>query len=140
MSRSPAPFEDRQIIHKDPHQLIEGMMICGLRDSGETGIYLHHGRSFSKGARILQRAIDLRRRKRDSAGKGILGSGYYSCDLVVHRGAGAYICGEETGLIESLEGKGRPNPMNQTTPYFPAGFGLCINARRSSIMSKPCAM
>ena len=70
--------------------------------------------------KFLERAIE-EAKKKGFCGDKILGSNY-SCDLVVHRGAGAYICGEETGLIESLEGK-RPNPRIKP-PYFPAVLGL----------------
>ena len=75
---------------------------------------------FFEGARILEEAIEEARAK-NFVGNNILGSDF-SCDLVVHRGAGAYICGEETGLIESLEGK-RPYPRIKP-PYFPAVLGL----------------
>ena len=75
---------------------------------------------FFEGARILERAI-AEAKKKGFCGENILGSSH-SCDLVVHRGAGAYICGEETGLIESLEGK-RLNPRIKP-PYFPAVLGL----------------
>ena len=73
-----------------------------------------------KGAKILEQAIKEAKEK-NFVGDDILGSGY-SCEIVVHRGAAAYICGEETGLIESLEGK-RANPRIKP-PYFPAALGL----------------
>jgi NADH-quinone oxidoreductase subunit F len=73
-----------------------------------------------EGARILEKAIAEARAK-NLVGPNILGTGY-SCEIYVHRGAGAYICGEETGLIESLEGK-RANPRIKP-PYFPAVLGL----------------
>src|SRR5216117_1759632 len=115
----PGTFKDRQIIHKDPHQLLEGMIIsCWANDVQLAYIYIRG--EFVEGAKILQRAIREAREK-NFLGKDILGSG---CDLEihVHRGAGAYICGEETGLIESLEGN-RPYPRIKP-PYFPAVLGL----------------
>jgi len=115
----PGTFKDRQIIHKDPHQLIEGMIIsCFANDVKLAYIYIRG--EFPEGARILNRALAEARAK-GFVGKNILGSGY-NLDIYVHRGAGAYICGEETGLIESLEGK-RPYPRIKP-PYFPAVLGL----------------
>ena len=115
----PGTFKDRQIIHKDPHQLIEGMMVsCFAIQAKQAFIYIRG--EFPLGARLLEKAIAEARAK-NFVGDNILGSGY-SCDIVVHRGAGAYICGEETGLIESLEGK-RPYPRIKP-PFFPAVLGL----------------
>src|SRR5882672_343294 len=115
----PGTFKDRQIIHKDPHQLIEGMIIsCFANDCKLAYIYIRG--EFPEGARILNRALKEARAK-NFLGKNILGSGY-DLEMHVHRGAGAYICGEETGLIESLEGK-RPYPRIKP-PYFPAILGL----------------
>src|SRR3954468_8970161 len=115
----PGTFKDRQIIHKDPHQLIEGMIIsCFANDVKLAYIYIRG--EMPEGARILNRALKEARAKR-FLGKNILGSGV-DIEIHVHRGAGAYICGEETGLIESLEGK-RPYPRIKP-PYFPAILGL----------------
>ena len=115
----PGTFKDRQIIHKDPHQLIEGMIIsCFANDVQLAYIYIRG--EFPEGARILNRALAEARAK-NFLGKNILGSGY-DLEIYVHRGAGAYICGEETGLIESLEGK-RAYPRIKP-PYFPAVLGL----------------
>src|SRR5213596_4357528 len=115
----PGTFKDRQIMHKDPHQLIEGMIIsCYANDVRLAYIYIRG--EFPEGARILNRALKEARAK-GFLGKNILGSGY-DLEIYVHRGAGAYICGEETGLIESLEGK-RPYPRIKP-PYFPAILGL----------------
>ncbi len=115
----PGTFKDRQIIHKDPHQLIEGMILsCFANDVKIAYIYIRG--EMAEGARILNRAIEEARSK-NFLGKNILGSGY-DLEIHVHRGAGAYICGEETGLIESLEGK-RPYPRIKP-PYFPAILGL----------------
>jgi NADH-quinone oxidoreductase subunit F len=115
----PGTFKDRQIIYKDPHQLLEGMILsCWANDVHLAYIYIRG--EMPDGARILQRAIDKARAK-SFVGKNILGSGY-DLEIHIHRGAGAYICGEETGLIESLEGK-RPYPRIKP-PYFPAVLGL----------------
>jgi NADH-quinone oxidoreductase subunit F len=115
----PGTFKDRYIIHQDPHQLIEGTMIsCFANDVKQAYIYIRG--EFPEGARILEHAIAEARAK-NFVGPNILGTGY-SCEIYVHRGAGAYICGEETGLIESLEGK-RANPRIKP-PYFPAVLGL----------------
>ena len=115
----PGTFKDRQIIYKDPHQLIEGMMIAAYGIQAEIAFIYIRG-EFFEGARILERAIEEAKSK-GFVGDRIAGS-KYSCEIVVHRGAGAYICGEETGLIESIEGK-RPNPRIKP-PYFPAALGL----------------
>ncbi|NLH72508.1 MAG: NADH-quinone oxidoreductase subunit NuoF [Verrucomicrobia bacterium] len=115
----PGTFKDRQIIHHDPHQLIEGMIIaCYANDVHLAFIYIRG--EFIEGARILDRALE-EARAAGFLGRNILGSGY-DLDIYIHRGAGAYICGEETGLIESLEGK-RPYPRIKP-PYFPAVLGL----------------
>jgi NADH-quinone oxidoreductase subunit F len=115
----PGTFKDKQIIYKDPHQMIEGMIIsCFANDVHLAYIYIRG--EFAEGARILNRALGEARQK-NLLGKNLLGSGY-DLDIHVHRGAGAYICGEETGLIESLEGK-RAYPRIKP-PYFPAVLGL----------------
>src|ERR1044071_2556389 len=115
----PGTFKDRQIIHKDPHQLLEGMIIsCYANDVHLAYIYIRG--EMPQGAKLLNKALQEARAK-NFLGKNILGSGY-DLEIHVHRGAGAYICGEETGLIESLEGK-RPYPRIKP-PYFPAILGL----------------
>lgn len=115
----PGTFKDRQILHKDPHQLIEGMVIsCWANDVKLAYIYIRG--EMPHGARILNQALREARAK-GFLGKNILGTGY-DLEIHVHRGAGAYICGEETGLIESLEGK-RAYPRIKP-PYFPAVLGL----------------
>src|SRR6058998_313704 len=115
----PGTFKDKQIIYKDPHQMLEGMILsCYANDVHLAYIYIRG--EFVEGARILNRALAEARAK-NFLGKNILGSGY-DLEIHVHRGAGAYICGEETGLIESLEGK-RPYPRIKP-PYFPAVLGL----------------
>jgi NADH-quinone oxidoreductase subunit F len=115
----PGTFKDRQIIYKDPHQLIEGTIIACYANEVKLA-YIYIRGEFVEGARILNRALDAAR-ARNYLGRNILGSAY-DLDIHVHRGAGAYICGEETGLIESLEGK-RPYPRIKP-PYFPAVLGL----------------
>src|SRR5258707_11480084 len=115
----PGTFKDRQIIYKDPHQMLEGMIIsCFANDVHLAYIYIRG--EFVDGARILNRALTEARAK-NFLGKNILASGY-DLEIWLHRGAGAYICGEETGLIESLEGK-RAYPRIKP-PYFPAVLGL----------------
>jgi NADH-quinone oxidoreductase subunit F len=115
----PGTFKDKQIIYKDPHQMLEGMIIaCFANDVHLAYIYIRG--EFVEGAKILNRALKEARAK-NFLGKNILGSGY-DLEIHVHRGAGAYICGEETGLIESLEGK-RAYPRIKP-PYFPAVLGL----------------
>ena len=115
----PGTFKDKQIIYKDPHQLIEGMIIsCWANHVNLAYIYIRG--EFTEGAKILNHALQ-EARKKGYLGKDIFDSGY-DLDIHVHRGAGAYICGEETGLIESLEGK-RAYPRIKP-PYFPAALGL----------------
>ncbi len=115
----PGTFKDRQIMHKDPHQLIEGMVIsCWANDVKLAYIYIRG--EMPKAAKLLETAL-AEARTAGFLGKNILGTGY-DLEIYVHRGAGAYICGEETGLIESLEGK-RAYPRIKP-PYFPAVLGL----------------
>jgi NADH-quinone oxidoreductase subunit F len=115
----PGTFKDRYIIHEDPHQLLEGIAISCYALNARTA-YIYIRGEFPEGARILERAIE-EAREHKFLGKNILGSGF-DVDVYIHRGAGAYICGEETGLIESLEGK-RAYPRIKP-PYFPAVLGL----------------
>jgi NADH-quinone oxidoreductase subunit F len=115
----PGTFKDRQIIYKDPHQLLEGMIIsCYANDVHLAYIYIRG--EMPDGARLLLRAL-AEARSANYLGKNILGKGF-DLEIYIHRGAGAYICGEETGLIESLEGK-RAYPRIKP-PYFPAVLGL----------------
>ena len=117
----PGTFKDKQIIYKDPHQLLEGMIIASYANDVHLA-YIYIRGEFAEGAKILNRALK-EARGQNFLGKNILGSGY-DLEIHVHRGAGAYICGEETGLIESLEGK-RPYPRIKP-PYFPAVLGLYL--------------
>ncbi len=115
----PGTFKDRYIIHQDPHQLLEGMIISCFAVNAKLA-YIYIRGEFPEGAKILETAL-AEARANNYLGKNILGSGF-DCEIYVHRGAGAYICGEETGLIESLEGK-RAYPRIKP-PYFPAALGL----------------
>ena len=117
----PGTFKDRQIIHRDPHQLIEGMIIASYANDVHLA-YIYIRGEFVEGARLLNRAL-AEARAAGLLGRNILGRGY-DLEIHVHRGAGAYICGEETGLLESLEGK-RPYPRIKP-PYFPAVLGLYL--------------
>ena len=117
----PGTFKDRQILYRDPHQLLEGMILsCWANDVHLAYIYIRG--EMPDGARLLNRALREAREK-GFLGRNILGTGY-DLEIHVHRGAGAYICGEETGLIESIEGK-RPYPRIKP-PYFPAVLGLYL--------------
>ena len=115
----PGTFKDRYIIHEDPHQLLEGILISCFALNAQTA-YIYIRGEFPEGAKILERAIE-EAREHHFLGKNILGSGF-DVEVYIHRGGGAYICGEETGLIESLEGK-RGYPRIKP-PYFPAVLGL----------------
>jgi NADH-quinone oxidoreductase subunit F len=114
----PGTFKDREIIEFDPHQLLEGIIITSYAIGCHKAFIYIRGEFFF-GAKVLNRAIEEARAK-DYLGKNVFGSGL-DLDVVVHRGAGAYICGEETGLIESLEGK-RAYP--RVKPPFPATYGI----------------
>ena len=110
----PATFNNRRLIELDPHQFIEGMLIaCFATKAATAYVYLRF--EYIHGSRILEAAI-AEAREAGHLGKNIYGSGF-DLEIYCHRGAGAYICGEETGLIESLEGKrGWP----RIKPPFPA--------------------
>ena len=114
----PGTCKDRDIVRHDPHKLIEGCVLAGV------GMGAHHGYIYIRGefyneAQVLQAAID-EAYAAGLVGKNACGSGF-DFELRLHRGAGAYICGEETGLLESLEGKkGQP----RLKPPFPAACGL----------------
>ena len=114
----PGTFKDRMLIEEEPHQLVEGIVISSY-DIGCHRAFIYCRGEFVHGARVLERAL-ADAYARGYLGKNILGSGF-DLDVYVHRGAGAYICGEETGLLESLEGKrGQP----RMKPPFPAIAGL----------------
>jgi NADH-quinone oxidoreductase subunit F len=118
----PGTFKDRYIIHQDPHQLLEGMIISCFAVNARLA-YIYIRGEFPLGAKILEHAIE-EAKEHGFLGKNIGGTGF-DLEIYVHRGAGAYICGEETGLIESLEGK-RPYPRIKP-PYFPAALGLYMS-------------
>jgi NADH-quinone oxidoreductase subunit F len=114
----PGTFKDRELIQKSPHMLIEGIVIASwAAEINRAFIYIRG--EYSQQADILETAIAEAERA-GYLGERILGS-QHSLNLVLHRGAGAYICGEETGLLDSLEGK-RGNP--RLKPPFPAIEGL----------------
>jgi NADH-quinone oxidoreductase subunit F len=114
----PGTCKDRDIMRNDPHKLIEGCLIAGFAMRA-VAAYIYIRGEFHHEANVLEAAIE------QAYDAGLLGSDAcgsgYSFDVYVHRGAGAYICGEETALIESLEGKkGQP----RLKPPFPAGVGV----------------
>lgn len=114
----PGTFNNRVIMEGDPHQIIEGIAIACRAIKAQTAyIYLRY--EFGKSYRVLQNAID-ECYAANLLGKNILGTDF-CLDVYLHRGAGAYICGEETGLIESLEGK---RAWPRIKPPFPAIEGL----------------
>ena len=114
----PGTFKDRQLIERDPHQMLEGMLIACYA-IGAQAAYIYIRGEFVLGAKILERAL-AEARTAGYVGANILGSGI-KIDIWVHRGAGAYICGEETALLESLEGK---RGLPRVKPPFPATHGL----------------
>jgi len=114
----PGTCKDRDILRYEPHKLIEGCVIASVGIGAHT-CYIYIRGEFYNEAVILQKAIDEAYDAK-LIGKNACGSGY-DIDVYLHRGAGAYICGEETALLESLEGKkGQP----RLKPPFPAGAGL----------------
>jgi NADH-quinone oxidoreductase subunit F len=114
----PGTCKDRDIIRHDPHTLIEGCLLAAVAMNARAGYIYVRGEYYNEHI-ILQAAID------EAYAAGLLGNNAagsgYAFDLYVHRGAGAYICGEETALIESLEGK---KGMPRLKPPFPAAVGL----------------
>ena len=114
----PGTCKDRDIIRHEPHKLLEGCVVAGFAMRAHVA-YIYIRGEFYNEYKVLQAAID------DAYAAGLLGanaaSSGWSFDIYLHRGAGAYICGEETALLESLEGKkGQP----RLKPPFPAGVGL----------------
>ena len=114
----PGTFKDRELMQKSPHMLIEGLIIASYA-AGATRSFIYIRGEYVHQADVLDAAL-AEAREAGYIGEDILKSGH-SLSLVVHRGAGAYICGEETGLLDSLEGK-RGNP--RLKPPFPANQGL----------------
>jgi NADH-quinone oxidoreductase subunit F len=115
----PATFKDHALIEGDPHQLIEGTLICAYANRVDQAFIYVRG-EFPLAMERLQAALN-EAYAYGAAGRNIFGSSY-SVDVVIHPGAGAYICGEETALLESLEGK-RGYPRIKP-PFFPAAIGL----------------
>src|SRR4249920_4111138 len=114
----PGTFKDRYLMEFIPHLLIEGMIVSSFA-LGSNNSYIYIRGEYAWITDILENAI-AEAKQNGFLGKNILGSGF-DCELYVQRGAGAYICGEETALIESLEGK-RGNP--RIKPPFPAVSGV----------------
>lgn len=114
----PGTCKDRDILRHDPHKLVEGALIASYAIRAST-CYIYIRGEFYNEAQALQKAID------EAYDDGLIGknacSSGFDCNIYLHRGAGAYICGEETALLESLEGK---KGMPRLKPPFPAGAGL----------------
>ena len=128
----PGTCKDREIMRHEPHKLIEGCLIAGAA-MGCTAGYIYIRGEFVREARGARRRRSTRPTTAGLLGKNACGSGY-DFELYLHRGAGAYICGEETGLLESLEGKkGQP----RLKPPFPAAWSASMAGRRRSTMSRP---
>jgi NADH-quinone oxidoreductase subunit F len=115
----PGTFKDRQLLERDPHQLIEGVIIASWANEVNHAFVYIRG-EYAKPARRVQQAVD-EAYAAGLLGGDVMGTGY-RLDVTVHLGAGAYICGEETALINSLEGR-RGEPRLKP-PYFPAAVGL----------------
>ena len=114
----PGTFKDRQIVERDPHQVIEGVIIASYAVGASRAYVYIRGEFFLGVKRWIKAIADAY--EHGFLGKNILGTGY-ALDMSVHRGAGAYICGEETAMLESLEGKpGNP----RLKPPYPAQIGL----------------
>ncbi|HEV2981886.1 MAG TPA: NADH-quinone oxidoreductase subunit NuoF, partial [Solirubrobacteraceae bacterium] len=114
----PGTFKDRELVQKNPHRLLEGMVIASYAAELDRAFIYIRG-EYAQQAEVLRAAL-TEARAAGYVGEDILGS-KHSLSIVVHSGAGAYICGEETGLLDSLEGK-RGNP--RLKPPFPANQGL----------------
>jgi NADH-quinone oxidoreductase subunit F len=114
----PGTFKDRYIIDYDPHLMLEGIAIAALATQCDVA-YIYIRGEYHRQAKVLEKALKEAYDKKVFGQQGIFGS-QYKLECYVHRGAGAYICGEETGLLESLEGK-RGWPRNK--PPFPAIAG-----------------
>jgi NADH-quinone oxidoreductase subunit F len=115
----PCTFKDRELTEGDPHSIIEGALICAYAVRAEA-VYIYVRGEFALGYRRLEKAVE-EAAENGLVGERILGSDF-SCPVYLHRGAGAYICGEETALLDSLEGyRGQPRLR---PPFFPAAKGL----------------
>ena len=116
----PGAFMDRAVIESDPHELIEGMLI-GAYAIGAAEMIVYVRAEYPLAIKRLEKAIEQAREK-GFVGKNIMGSGF-DCDMRIKAGAGAFVCGEETALIESLEGK---RGMPRLKPPFPANCGYML--------------
>src|ERR1700712_1918105 len=114
----PGTFKDRYLMDYDPHSMLEGIAICALATQVDVAYIFIRG-EYHRQAKVLEKALKEAYAKGIFGQQGILGSNH-KLECYVHRGAGAYICGEETGLLEALEGK-RGWPRNK--PPFPAIAG-----------------
>jgi NADH-quinone oxidoreductase subunit F len=118
----PGTFKDRELVYWDPHLLIEGMIIAAYALKARHN-YIYIRGEMMREYLVLQKAVE-EAYQRGYLGKNVLGTSGFECHLTVHRGAGAYICGEETALLNSLEGlRGQP----RLKPPFPAIKGLFGN-------------
>jgi len=124
----PCTFNNRYLIENDPHQVLEGVLLACYATHASTA-YLYFRYEYGKAARIIQQAID-EAYSNGLLGNNILGKGL-NVNAYVHRGAGAYICGEETGLIESLEGK---RAWPRIKPPYPAVEGAF---RKPTVVNNP---
>jgi NADH-quinone oxidoreductase subunit F len=115
----PGTFKDRTLVEQDPHQLLEGILIAAYANQIHSAFIFLRGEFFAGYERLSGALADAY--ARGYFGRNILGTGF-DLEVVIHRGAGAYICGEETALLESLEGR-RGFPR-QKPPYYPAVKGL----------------
>ena len=129
----PGTFKDRQLIEKNPHQLIEGTALCAYAVRAEKA-YIYCRGEFAEPARTLQTAID-EAYKAGTLGKNIFGTGV-NIDITVHLGAGAYICGEETALLESLKARSASRDSARRSRLWQ----VCMPSRPSSTMSRRCRM
>ena len=115
----PATFKDHVLIEQDPHQIIEGTLITAYVVQASL-VFIYIRGEFALGLERITAALN-EAYDYGAVGRNVFGSGW-SIDVIIHPGAGAYICGDETGLLESLEGK-RGFPRIKP-PFFPAAFGL----------------
>jgi NADH-quinone oxidoreductase subunit F len=114
----PGTFKDRLLMEGDPHQLVEGLVIAGYAIQASTAYVFIRGEYYLSEERMRRAIVEAK--EKHCLGKNILGSGY-NLEMVVHMSGGRYMCGEETGLLNALEGK-RANP--RTKPPFPQVSGL----------------
>ena len=125
----PGTFKDREIMARLPHMFIEGILIAA-RAIGASAAFIYLRGEYLAEFEIIRDALEEARRS-GLAGTNILGTGW-KLPIVVHRGAGAYICGEETALLESLEGKRGSHALSR--PFRPSPG--CTRHRRSSTTSR----